>query len=80
MNATTTIPSTEVKKKIKKLRTQFEETRMQFNKAESKGREINKQIRDIQTQCQHKNTKEDFVQDLMEMKLRLFCTDCGAQC
>ena len=80
MNSTTVLEPAEIRRKVSSLCLEFEQAREQAGETERDGRGIDRKIYDLQARCPHKNTKKDFVQDGAEMKLRNFCTDCGAQC
>ncbi len=75
----TLLSSEQVREQIKILRSLFEETRRQWQEAEMTGQRIDREIRTLQDQCQHKNSKIELVQDVAEIKPVRFCTDCGAQ-
>jgi hypothetical protein len=70
----------QVRGQIKVLRSLFDEARKQYQEVERTGQRIDREIKALQGQCPHKNSKNELVGDVAEIKLVRFCTDCGAQC
>lgn len=77
--ATIDSSATEIKGRVSQLREEFETLRQTMQAAEVRGREIDREIRELQRQCPHDHTTEVPVMDVAEMKIRNVCTDCGAE-